>query len=75
MQVFQYNAVRGTNGWNVYRNSQLDRQITRFERSNWKGAEEQHFSVLKDGQWKNYESYAEFLDSFSVFLFNIKKYQ
>lgn len=60
VQIFQYNAVRGANGWNVYRNSQLDRQITRFERSNWKGAEEQHFSVLKDGQWKNYESYAEF---------------
>lgn len=60
VQVYQYNAVRGANGWNVYRNSQLDRQITRYDRSNWKGAEEQHFSVFQNGHWKNYESYAEF---------------
>lgn len=60
LQIYQYNAVRGANGWNVYRNSQLDRQITRYERSNWKGAEEQHFSVFQNSQWNNYESYEEF---------------
>ena len=60
VQVYQYNVVKGGNGWNVYRNSQLDKTVTRIEGKNWKGAEESHFSVFKNGKWKNYDSYADF---------------
>ena len=60
VQVYQYNVVKGANGWNVYRNSQLDKTVTRIEGRNWKGAEESHFSVLKNGKWKDYESYSDF---------------
>ncbi|KQR91413.1 hypothetical protein ASG01_13645 [Chryseobacterium sp. Leaf180] len=48
------------NGLNVFRNSQLDRQITRIEGKNWKGAQEYHVSVLEDKKWKNYESFEDF---------------
>lgn len=64
VQVFQYNAVRGENGLNVYRNSQLDRVTTRFENKDWKAAEESHFSVLSNGKWENYSSYASFCKAY-----------
>ncbi|MCX8525692.1 hypothetical protein OF897_17390 [Chryseobacterium formosus] len=60
VQVYQYNVVKGANGWKVYRNSQLDKTVTRVEGKNWKGAEESHFSVFKNGKWNDYESYTDF---------------
>lgn len=60
VQVFGFVVVKSASGWGVYRNSALDKTVTRIEGENWKGAEESHFTVFNGNEKTTYDSYEAF---------------